>query len=475
MSQAACRSLRAILVAGAAFFSAGLWASPSWVILEAGKPEASPELIQVEKEQKVQGQKGKVLLLTSDGKSQEVEEIRILFRIPVYPEGDTKTDREEAVRAINLLLEAKNKVPALEKGLQEEVEKWKALLDKMPNAEDPEALAKAEEVFARAVSQAMPQAHDPTANYTAEQLQVQIEALEKLKKEFSARTGEIQQLMDPWEIEAKHLREGKRKFEGRWLSPDDWEKERETREAAAKEAFLKKIQPPEVSPALIGQGTVLAGLAAGTLGLFFGISFLFHGALEILRRKAFWKGAAWLVGGVIVVALIGRATGLVLAPMEPREMGGKGDPKTLENLLWSTTGQKDPFPREIHVTDGDLNAWWVGKLHPRALSVTEILVVAVESWRVQFTEGGLRLERVGRLLGRPLVLRHEMTLRRAENGQEIYQIEGSLGKLPLPPAVVLRSWGNWVEDINKFSAFFSAPKGIRLERLEKGVAVFSAP
>jgi hypothetical protein len=156
-------------------------------------------------------------------------------------------------------------------------------------------------------------------------------------------------------------------------------------------------------------------------------------------------------------------------------MGGKGDPKTLENLLWSTAGQKDPFPREIHVTDGDLNAWWAGKLHPRALSVTEILVVAVESWRVQFTEGGLRLERVGRLLGRPLVLRHEMTLRRAENGQEIYQIEGSLGKLPLPPAVVLRSWGNWVEDINKFSAFFSAPKGIRLERLEKGVAVFSAP
>jgi hypothetical protein len=68
-----------------------------------------------------------------------------------------------------------------------------------------------------------------------------------------------------------------------------------------------------------------------------------------------------------------------------------------------------------------------------------------------------------------------MSLRRTEKGEEIYRIEGYLGKMTLPPAVVLRSWGKWMEDVAKLSDFFSAPKGIRLERLEKGRAVFSAP
>ena len=463
------------MVAAAGLLLPGLWASPSWVILEAVKTEGSPELIRVEKEQKETGKKGRILLQEADGKSQEVEESRIIIRIPAYPEGEAKINREDVVRAINLLLEAKNKAPALEKALQEQVERWKALLEKMPNAEDPEALAKAEEVFARAVAQAMPEAHDPMKIYPPEQLQTQIEALEKLKKEFSARTGEIQQLMDPWEIEARLIKEGKKKFEGRWLSQEEWDQERGAREAAAKQAFLQKIHPPEISPSLVGQGTILAALVAGMAGLFFGISFLFHGVLEVMRRRAWWKGAAWMVGGVLVVGLIGRATGLILASPDAWEAGGRGNPENLEDLLWSTTGQRKPFPRELRLEDADLNAWSAQKLHPRALSVLEILVVGVESWRVRFIDGGLRLERVGKLLGRPLVLRHEMNFRRMENGEEVYRIEGSLGKLPLPPAVVLRSWSRWVEDVAKLADFFSAPKGIRLERLENGVAVFSVP
>lgn len=475
MNRAACRGLRAAGVVLAGFFSAGLWAGPAWVILEDSKLDGPPELVRIVKEQKAAGPKGKVLLQEADGKSQEVDESRILARIPAYPEGEAKVDRQEAVRTINLLLEAKSKAPALEKVLQEQVEQWKSLIDKLPNAEDPEALAQAEEGFARAAAQAMPQPHDPMTSYTIEQLESQIRALEKLKKEFSARSGEIQQWMDPWEIEARALKEGKRKFEGRWLSPEEWERERGARESAAKEAFLKTIHPPDISPTLIGQGTISAALAAAAMGLFFGISFLFHGVLEIMRRKAWWKGSVWLVSGLLVVGLIGRAMGLLLAIPEPWETGTPGDSKRVEDLLWSTVGQKKPFPREVQIADRDLNSWWAQKLHPRPLSVLEILVVGVESWRVQFVDGGLRLERVGRLLGRPLVLRHELTLHRTEKKEEVYRVEGSLGKMPLPPAVVLRSWGEWMEDVAKLSDFFSAPKGIQLERLEKGGAVFSVP
>jgi len=471
----ACRGVRAALLAITGFFTTGLWAGPSWVVLEDGKGDGAPELIRIVKEQKGSGSKGKVLLQEEGGKSREVDESRILVRIPAYPEEGAKVNREEAVKVINLLLEVKNKTPALEQPLQEQVEQWKGLIDKIPNAEDPEALAKAEEVFARAVAQAMPQPHDPLASYTQEQLEGQISALEKLKMEFSARMQEIQRLMDPWEIEAQALKDGKRKFEGRWLSSAEWERERGAREGAAKEAFLKTIRPPNILPTLIGQGTVVVVLATGAAGLFFGISFLFHGILEIMRRRAWWKGLAWLVSGLLVVGVISRATGLVLATPDAWEMRADGDSQMMEDLLWSTTGQKNPFPREIEVTDKDLNSWWSHRLQAGPLSVMEILVVGVESWRIQFLDGGLRLERVGKLLGRRLVLRHEMSLRRTEKGEEIYRIEGYLGKMTLPPAVVLRSWGKWMEDVAKLSDFFSAPKGIQLERLEKGRAVFSAP
>lgn len=475
MNQLACRVVRAVWVAGLFFLGSAALAAPLWVVLESGKPEEPPELIRVVKEKKETAPKGTLVLEGVEGKNRTVEEDKILARIPVFPDGEVKIEREEAVRIINLLLEAKSKAPALEKPLQEQVERWKALIDKMPNAADPEELAKTEEAFAQAVAAAMPKAHDVMAPYSLEQLEAQIGALEKLKPEFSMRTGEIQQLLDPWEIEAKYLREGKKKFEGRWLSPEEWEKERGARQAAAKEAFLHTIRPPDVDPALVGQGTVLAALAACGAGLFFGISFLFHGVLEVMRRRAWWKGLSWMIGGILVVGMIARATGLILATPTPWEMPGEGDAQALENLLWSTVGQKNPFPKEIQVQDRDLNAWWAQKLHARSLSVLEILVLGVDRWRVQFVDGGLRLERRGKLLGRSLVLRQEMTLRRTEKGEEIYRIEGSLGRMPLPPAVVFRSWRQWVEEVSRQAQFFSAPPEIHLERLEKGIATLTTP
>jgi hypothetical protein len=49
-----------------------------------------------------------------------------------------------------------------------------------------------------------------------------------------------------------------------------------------------------------------------------------------------------------------------------------------------------------------------------------------------------------------------------------------LGKLPLPPALVLRTWNQWVESIVQQATLFPAAKEARLERLEKGTVVFSA-
>ncbi|NCW28088.1 MAG: hypothetical protein EBV83_07340, partial [Verrucomicrobia bacterium] len=113
MSRVACRLLRAAAVAFAGLMAAGAWAGPAWVILEDKKPDGPPELIRIVKEQKGDGTKGKVLLQEADGKSQEVEESRILARIPAYPEGGAKVDRQEAVRTISLLLEAKSKASVL--------------------------------------------------------------------------------------------------------------------------------------------------------------------------------------------------------------------------------------------------------------------------------------------------------------------------------------------------------------------------
>jgi len=472
---AVCWGLPAIGLAAAAIFSSVLLAAPSWVILEGERPEEPSELIRVAKENRQTSQKGIVVLEEQDGKTRTVAGGRILAVIPALPEGEAKIEREEAVRAINLLLEAKNKAPSLEKPLQEQVEKWKELLDKMPNANDPEALARAEDAFARAVSAAIPGAYDPMEAYTPEQPEARISALEKLKKEFPARTAEIQQLLDPWEIELRNLREGRRKFEGRWLSSEEWERERGARESAAQEAFLKTIHPPDISPILIGQGTLLASLAAATVGIFFGISFLFHGILELMRRRAWWKGPAWILGGLLVVGLIGRGTGLALAHPEPLDTGSGGNASVLEELMWETVGQKKPFPRELQLRDMDLNEWCKKRLQPGALSLFEILVVKVEGWKIQFLDGGLILERAGRLLGYTVILRQELILQRNDKGEQIYRMEGSIGKMPLPPAVVFRSWSRWVEDVSRLAEFFSAPKGIRLEKFEKGRGTFSCP
>ena len=88
-------------------------------------------------------------------------------------------------------------------------------------------------------------------------------------------------------------------------------------------------------------------------------------------------------------------------------------------------------------------------------------------------DGTLRLDRVGRFLGRNFVMRHEMTFNRSEQGEDVYRIEATLGQLPLPPALVLRSWNQWTGTLARMTAVIGAAERLTLERIEKGAVVFS--
>ncbi len=458
-----------------AFLLLGVLATSGWAelrlfIVDSGKPEGMPEIVTVESEQ---NEGSKVVLHQSNGTKREVSKGSILARLPASPAPGDVVTREAAAKAISDLLEAKSKAPALEKVLQEELEKWKACLDRLPSEEDPGALAKAEAAFAEAFARATPKAHDPKADYSMEEIRQQINALEALKKEFPSRKPEIDRGMESWRMEEMERGAGKKKFEGRWLTPEEWEKEKGAREKAAREGFLKKIQLPEVSSVLIGQGVLLAGLALAAGAALLGVSFLFHGAMEIFKHRAWWKGAAWLGAGGLLIGLLGEAGNLSLSFPEPLAVNGNGNPAPLEEFLWQQVGNHQSFSGEIHVLDADLNAWWQKRLRFAPLAVTELLVISTNGWQVQFLEGGLKLDREGRILGRRLLLRHELTLSRTEKGEEVYRVEATLGKLPLPPALVLSTWEAWVQDLARVGGIFPGGNNERVERLEKGAVLLT--
>ncbi|MBM4456139.1 MAG: hypothetical protein FJ411_07105 [Verrucomicrobia bacterium] len=105
--------------------------------------------------------------------------------------------------------------------------------------------------------------------------------------------------------------------------------------------------------------------------------------------------------------------------------------------------------------------------------MTDLLVLVAENWKLKAEDGILRVDRSGRLLGRNFVLRHEMTFHRSEQGEDVYRIEAALGKLSLPPALVLRSWSRWTETLGQMTASMGASERLTLERIEKGAVVFS--
>jgi len=439
-------------------------------VLEPTQPEAAHDLVLVEKES---AQDGTVVLVEPGGTEKKVSKDRIVARLTPAPGRGQKVDRATAVAAINALLEAKAKAAALERTLQEELEKWKKILDQMPSEEDPEALAKAEAAFSAAMAKAMPKPYAPAAAYTQEELTAQIQALEGVRQEFPSRTEEIEKQAEPWRVEQSEMAAGKRKLEGRWLAPQEWDREKGAREKAARGAFLAKLEIPEVPPVLLGQGVVLAAVGVALLGAFLGASFLFHGILEFIRHKAWWKGTAWTLAGAAIVAVLGRAAGLGLSVPEPFASGGSGDAEAIEDLFWKYGGEKEKIPQELKVSDADLNAWFGRRLRFAPLKVTEIVVLAAEDWRVETQDGTLRLDRTGRLLGKNFVLRHEMTFNRSEQGEDIYRIEATLGKLPLPPALVLRSWSQWTEALARMTVALGVTEQLTLERIEKGAVVFS--
>jgi hypothetical protein len=207
------------------------------------------------------------------------------------------------------------------------------------------------------------------------------------------------------------------------------------------------------------------------LAALLGVSFFFHGMIELCRYRAWWKGTAWTIAGIVAIGLLGRATGLLLATPEPLAVGQAQSAEGLEELMWKTAGQKLPMQGETRLGDGELNAWWHQRLRFTLLAVTEIAVVSVDSWQIEFLSGGLRLDRVGHLLGRSITLRHELTFTRSEKGDDVYRIEATLGKLPLPPSLALWSWQAWMEDVSKIVHVFPGAEGQGAERFEKGSVV----
>lgn len=449
-------------------WSIDLRAEPTFLLFDSGKPEAPPEMVLGEWET---AKEGMMVLREKSGPAREVAESRILARLPGSPRVDEIVTREMAVTAIRALLEAKAKAPALDKVLQDEVEKWKERLDKIPSEEDPEALAKAEAAYAEALALAMPKPYDAGVAYSAEKVDEQIAALEALKNQFVGRADEVNLLASPWNIEKTELAAGKKKFEGRWLNPTEWEQEKGDREKAARSVFLQKFQLPLVSAVLLGQTLLLGSFAGAVLAALLGVSFFFHGMIELCRYRAWWKGTAWTIAGIVAIGLLGRATGLLLATPEPLEIGQAQSAEGLEELMWKTAGQKLAMQGETRLGDGELNAWWHQRLRFTPLAVTEIAVVSVDSWQIEFLSGGLRLDRVGHLLGRALTLRHELTLTRSEKGDDVYRIEATLGKLPLPPSLALWSWEAWIEDVSKIVHVFPGAEGQGAERFEKGAVV----
>ena len=424
--------------------------------------------------QEVKEEDGKILFKENSGTQREVAKKKVLKKLPSLPEAGQELSREAAVGAINALLEAKSLYPNLQEVLQKEVEGWKGRLDKMPSPQDPEALAQAEEAFVAATEKAMPSPHDFRKSYTLEELERQVAALAALKNEFPERAEEVEKLAEPWQIEVEQQRAGKKKFEGRWLDTAEWEKEKGAGQEVAKAAFLEKIQSPALPPLLFGQAFFLAGLGLLAGGGLLGFSFLFHGVVELLRHRAWWKGSAWALAGMALFVLVSRAA--VLSVTTPERLAGadQADATQLEEMLWQQAGLGQPMPGQVRLTDGEINAWWNLRLRFAPLGVTDVLAASTEGWRIQFLEGGLTLDRTGRWLGQNLLLRHRLFFSRSEKGEEVYRLEASLGKLPLPPALVLRTWNQWVESIVQQASLFPGAKEARLEKLEKGAVVFSA-
>jgi hypothetical protein len=361
----------------------------------------------------------------------------------------------------------------LDEPLQRELEIWKGRIDKMPSPEDPEALARAEAIFVEAAGKAVPKEYSFKQNYSLEELSQQMNSFEKLSREFPERADEIEKMAAAWRLELEQQQAGRKKFEGRWLDPEDWEKEKGSRQAAAKAAFLGAIQIPAVSGILIQQEIFFAGLLLFVGGAFLGLSFLYHGVVELLKHRAWWKGSAWAAAGMILFSVVARAVVLAVAPSDSIHARGLGEAKELDHLVWLQAGLKEALPAEIRLTDEEINAWWGRRLRFLPAEVTDVLAVRTEGWQVQFVDGGMTLDRPGRWLGQTLQLRHQLIFSRSEKGEDIYRVEATLGKLPLPPVVVLKTWNQWVESLLSQAQIFPGAKDVKLERLEKGAVVFS--
>lgn len=417
-----------------------------------------------------------VMVMDSDGKRGAVQKSLVVLMIDLRDPALEKLDKVQVEEMLAGYEKAMTDFPASQEILQEEVRKWKKVIE-------DEALQAAEKESnqAKALENSTREIFDTNKDYTREELAAVIDPALLAIQQYPDLGEKIREYLNPWTQRMDYLKEGRKLFEGQWLTGQEIRLIQEERVSIEQEKHFKEKAKLSFSSLILPQTSVLITIliAAGTLlSVFFSF---FHLATARGGNLTF-GGALTLLLGLAILGAYGFYTYKMLnftadlneywAESHKLDVPEDQVPNPLPRMLFMASGSTirniTPQDAKVSLTDRQINVLMKKYLKLERKSVVELLdmeriqtVVKFQSDRIEFIDEAI-------CLGQKVLIRYELFYKSEANSFSIYNQEVYVGGAKLPASLASFMFRQFFRNLQDCLNETNLPKIYSIEKIEEG-------
>ncbi len=423
------------------------------------------------------------MIMDADGKRSAFQKELVARMVEIHDPAISKLTKEQIDVLLADYAKAIADFPVTKEILTLETAKWKKV-----TAVERLQVAEKEAGRAKALENSNANVFDESKDYTPEELAAVINPAKEAMQMYPDLNEAIQSNLKPWLQRSEDLKEGKRRFEGRWITGQEIRLIQEERVSTEQEKYFKEKAKLNFSSLILPQTSVLIAIliAAGTL-----LSVLFsfiHLATSRGGNLTFGGALALLLGLAILGAYGFYAYKILNFTSELSEYWADSHkvnvpedqmPNPLPRMLFMASGSTvrkiSDEDAKVTMTDTQINVLMRKYLKFERRSGTELLdieriqtVVRFYSDRIEFVDEAI-------CLGKKVLIRYELFYRTDADSFNIYNQDVYLGGAKLPASLASFMFRQFYRNLQDCLNETNLPSIYSIEKITEGQVGFIWP
>jgi hypothetical protein len=241
------------------------------------------------------------VIMTTDfeGKRSAWQKSMVAHMISLHDDQTEKLSDDKIEECLSLYAKVMAEYSESKDILDQETLKWRTVQEK-----GKKLASEVQEQGASALQQHTQAVFDQTKNYTIAELTAVIGPGLTLAQQRAELTEQLTEYLKPWQQRLQYLEEGRKLFEGQWLTKAEILKMKEERSLAEQQRFFTEEAKLNLTSLVLPQSTVIISLLV-VVGTLLSVLFSFYGLATSRGGNLTFSGAITLLLGLAILGAYG--------------------------------------------------------------------------------------------------------------------------------------------------------------------------